>query len=1609
MSESQPPPETSEAEPVDVLVSVPPPPTSSVSEPPPASLDDPSGVEAAIERLREEVVESPDPSRRARLLNEIAEIEERAGDEQNAAKDYLAAYNADPDFRECLEGLLRLLERRRSIANLGKLVDALVQVASSPDEKARALVLQASFCADVQDDWQGARAAAKEATELGASAPDVAAAWLVLELAAAKLDDPALREEALAGRAGLDGDPTWRDLLRIDLARLIAASGDVLRAADVLSELAAGSPCAFVAAVALERVLRADPGLEGTDEARAKSARLAGALEQQAGLVVRAIADPREGDARSVPRHARTAAHAVDLGLRAAAIRRSLGDLSRAAAVLDEATQNAAGAPDLERLVARARVRVAELVGDTALAAKLAAARLEAEPDGGIAAALAMRVAEQAASEGDASRALEALSRAVERDPACLPARALQLDILADGVPAARFASEAEAFASHFEDGRAKIRAYLTAAYLVGTRDRDVASASRLLDLARAAGCSASTANRMLRSLAAFAGDDAAYARAVRALAPDASTEDERTMLLFESARALARTDPAASRDAQAELAGRAESAWLGRALDAFAPGEDVDADLALERLAQLEDGARARDLRLMGAIRARTRGDLDQAAERLRALFEADPSDALVATLLGDLERGRGAFGAAARVAAAAGAAADEPERAASLYLEAALCFWRSGDTRSAVESLDAANGAQVGSAAPLLAWMARGVSPDDVEGRRHAIDRAADAGQPPLVLALERFAVEATGGDPDDAERALGALEDADDPALANAGALARLLWPLGGRDEVAFGRAAARIIDLGPHAASVAAGEEVRFARSRGTAELATAAKAWLERGGGLPAALEWFGATLGSGDFAAEVEARASVAAKLPDEGREAMQASAALLELLLTPNQIQPFVAGSSQAARLANLELAPPGADPRRRGAALSALSGVLGEDAEVDSLNLAGWSAIVAGNNPAALELFRAASAARPEDVHAWEGMRSAALALADRESLAVACEQLGARVSDDARGAAFWETAALTWLELPGFDERGESALEAAFLRDPRRNVAFDKLFRRVRERKDGDRLLSLIETRLQYTDAPKEVSKLYWEQARVLREKGDPEGALAALENVTRLEPDHVGALALTGEIFLKRGMFEPAADMLSRLARVAEAPPKNRVTAGIAAVDIYENKLGRHDLALEVLVDLHKAKLSTLPVRERLARTAARTSAWSHATSILEELMRERAERDGRIEAARLAMAIYRDRLRTPARALPCVAKVLEESPTDGDAIDYLLPLDADRAKKQALLGRARDALTQALTEHPNDPAHARRLATIATALGDASLEHRALSVAVALGDVASAGRMEQVLAGKGRTPQVALTDQLLHALLAPGDEGPIAQLFALLGPTLAEALGPSLAAVGVTKKDRVDARTGLAIRNEIATWAGAFGIGTFDLYVGGKDPTAVQGIPGETPAIVVGPQVTGLNPALRGRVARELLGIVRGTTIARWRDDTTIAAIVVAACNVAKVPIQAPAYPILGEVERLISKAIARKTRNAIEPVCRALASQPQDARVWAQRARASQARIAAVAAGDASVVLPDVFGESPERAAALAREDLRAEELLRFVLSPQFLELRRALGLEAAS
>jgi hypothetical protein len=262
------------------------------------------------------------------------------------------------------------------------------------------------------------------------------------------------------------------------------------------------------------------------------------------------------------------------------------------------------------------------------------------------------------------------------------------------------------------------------------------------------------------------------------------------------------------------------------------------------------------------------------------------------------------------------------------------------------------------------------------------------------------------------------------------------------------------------------------------------------------------------------------------------------------------------------------------------------------------------------------------------------------------------------------------------------------------------------------------------------------------------------------------------------------------------------------------------------------------------------------------------------------------------------------------------------------------------------------------------------------------------------------------PSAVLSNELCDKLLAPADSGPVSELFALLSSTLAEAYGPTLDALGVGKRDRIDPKAGLALRGEIGTWVGAFGMSSFELYVGGRSLEGITCVADATPRIIVGPGIRApLDPRARSNLAAGLLALRRGTHVIGSRDDTTTEAICEVACYLARVGPKPRETTVASEVERLVGKALAKRTRVAIEPVCRQIVEARPNVRAWAGAAALSLARARTVAAGDPSLVAGDWLAEPPERLHLVAQEDLRVKALLQFALSPAYFEIRQTLGL----
>ncbi len=1210
--------------------------------------------------------------------------------------------------------------------------------------------------------------------------------------------------------------------------------------------------------------------------------------------------------------------------------------------------------------------------------------------------------------------------------PKAIALRALELHLMETSEDLAAFATAVESCAEIFPSDVVKARYYLTAAELWARRTRDSTSARAALAQAALFGTEPLVVNRVAKLLATQLGDSSWYDESTRRLATSTRNVEEQTELWLELVRIRLASDSAERfASALAGLAACPPGTWLARAFEAYRLPDPAGAkvsetrasdsslvpepvrtlvqpDEPLLRLATMApDACYARAYTINSVVRQLRQGDRSSAIEKLGKLAANDASDGLIVLALSNLHWAEGSRGLATEILCSGANTIANEYLAGIVAIKAAFLAAETGNVDQCRQALDCARSRIPEAAAVAEAWLIRRIQPNDAQARRQLLDIAIE-GHAHDRTALERFALELQTQNHAAAGLALEQVVPGDS-AIGVAVAFAKVLL-----DSATNLEAIDTLVSLVPSFDPVAAALRSRYALANyqpQSAEYLDATQRWAKVDPTIASSLEYLSAARAAGRLEFEFDAWNILSQRT--EGTRQFQVDLAQSRVRLFGDTIAPQLLQSRTVeGRIFNLEASHPGCDPRRRCHSLREFVPMLDESDRGIGEVLIAYNGLAAGLTEEALEQFKNTVSKLPQNPAAWEGLRLAARICEDKLWVAESSEALANLYENSALAAQLYEEAATLWLDELDDESRGERALGLAVSRDVNRFSAFDRLFRRLRDRNDGLRLIELIDSRLEVSDDVDELVKLHWERARVLRGNGDRDAALSALENVTLLEPDHIGALALAAEISIGTNRFADAAKYLDRLARLESAPNKQRLMSGIAAADLYESKLNLPELAVSVLLVLDGADLGTLAVRERLARSSARSKDWELASETLLGLAETRESSEGRVEAARLALSIFRDQLSSPAQALPAVQILLSEIPDDGEAIDFVIEQSFSLEQTRELCESAREALRSRLMEQPVDAESIDRLAQIAAKLDDAPLRQVALGALVCIEAGTPSIVDELVVLGSrvARLPSIALDENCFLDLAEPGDAGPLAELFLHLAPYFTEALGPSLAVLGVTKKQRVDPRSGLPVRNEIAAWAGALGIGEFDVYVGGIDPDNVVGIPGDIPSLVIGSALHApLIPQHRQLVARELYAIRRGTSLLRHRTGAEIAALVVAVCRLAEVKIAAPAYALVEEFSRLLNSVLPRKVRKLLPALCSQVATSAVDPLDWHAAATSSMDRMAALAAGDLSLVVGS--GNILSEAEALGSLGERQERLLRFAFSAQYLSLRDRLGI----
>jgi len=1572
---------------------------------------------ARVAALRAEHDADPDALRRAVLRYEIGHLAERRGaDDAAVAEEHRAALVAAPEFRPPLFALTRIAERKRAMHALGALYDAEATVAAGPVERASALLDEGVRLSGRPAEAERARSLLEEALTLD---PTSLAASLALEQHLYALGETAAAAKVAGARAAHVADPVMRGALLAEAALVREAEGDIDGALDALREAAALPAGRWRALEAWARLARR----------RGRAAALVEALEAHAVLAGGAARGEDQGQGSglfSVKRHD----DAVRAEAEAAALWREAGRL-RASALADgvgaaQAYGQAIALRPEALLLRHERMLACELAGDLEATAAEARALLEMAGAGPQAAALHFRVAEVALAQGDRAGARAALEAARAANPAGVAAAALLDELDADDGAHAASLARCEARALDVTAAPAvRAEAALRAAHIATEALGDAARARPLYALAASLASDATVVLREAWGAALRLGDIAGLVDAGAALLALPLDADERSAVLRAQIAALgASPEGAAEADAllAAALADPAESSWAPEAARVRAATERNRALLAAahDMLAVGADGETAA-AHLAAAGRARVlAGDDEGALRTLRAALVRSPGNRYVVALLEERFRARGEAEAVVALLREAAASRDGERAAETALLLAGAAAEAAGDPVVAARTYQEAADRADTTAAPFhaLARLAAKTGDAALAARTReglASVEAAHAAPSRDTLALAEHLAYG-GGDAARVESLLHGLLDVAEVAPIAAATLAVQPGTFGDLD------AQQRLLD----ALVKTTGAEDALARELGGVVLAAAGAGARARATGLadrvlaqsPADRWALLARWRTAEPAARADALDALAATTTDEraARELALAAirarvfrdggAALDDALLAASALAD-AAPDALVAAVALDETTGPADDASLRLRALEARvahAGVAPHPALLAALGRAQWAE---GRAAQSFETLAALVAAHPDDLASVEALRVAAREAERWEHVVDACDRLAAVARPELAIELREEAAAVVMDRLPEREEEAVTRLRAVLEGGGlRRATAYGRLHDLLAERGDAEALESLVASRIDAVNDDAELVRLFYEQARIRRSRGDLDGAIEALENLLMLEGEHVGGLALMVETAVALERYGDAVEALRALAQ-ADVPPAQRRIARLGAADFLEAKLGDPEGAIAELRAAADAGLADGALFAKMADIAERAGRFDDAVDALDRAA-QRASGPARAAIERRAALLFRDKLANPTGAAVTLGRALEAAPTDVAAGDMLAALLDDRAR-QGLSERFEAAVRDELRADATDPVALRKLRRAAVWRRDVVLERSVLALLAALGEATSDERnLLLSLPGPGtKRPSGTLPEASFARLRSAEATGGSAPLFALVAETLVEADRLEPSRFGVGRGERIGPKDASSLRDELFALAATFGVGIGELYVGGRDPWLITAIPrdGEAPIWIVGSSVTApLSPAARFRVGRLAfaLRVGVGPLLAREVSEWPTLALGLAAAAGAPLAGGAGGRPV-DDAAATLGKAVSRRVRKAVPEVVRGVDGRAAALAATAQALFFAASRAGLLLAADPLPALEMSLPGGISRASAQASE--LALQLLRFWVSMDALAMRRELGL----
>ena len=343
-----------------------------------------------------------------------------------------------------------------------------------------------------------------------------------------------------------------------------------------------------------------------------------------------------------------------------------------------------------------------------------------------------------------------------------------------------------------------------------------------------------------------------------------------------------------------------------------------------------------------------------------------------------------------------------------------------------------------------------------------------------------------------------------------------------------------------------------------------------------------------------------------------------------------------------------------------------------------------------------------------------------------------------------------AAWIQAVTLWMSPNGNRERAEFALEQTLDIDPHHQEAARLLQEIYASKGQFDRVLHLLERRLEGVETPTQKASLELERARAHLGLNDHSLARQALQTALSVVSDEPNALQLLAELAIEDADFSLAETTLLRLAQSTPMDGR-RIAAYRQLAKLYEHQLDRPELAADACREILACDPHD-PVAQHLTKVLVRLGKNDEALAFQRTLIRDARnpdeERSAMLELAQLYDDVAHDR-RSAEEILEAARR---KWPNDGAVVRALADFyrrGGDVAAVQVLLDRSASDARRALAAGRYEPAFFEVLATVAELReqGDAARVMRATLAAIegspsdilGIGLAASQSRFDEVLA------------------------------------------------------------------------------------------------------------------------------------------------------------------------------------------------------------------------------------------------------------------------------